>query len=151
MKPAQRQIQNSGARASISSTLVPFAYYPYLNVPNLDRLPASDIAYLDSQKCFNVPSGEFLETLISHYFLYVHPCLPVINEAEFWPVFRQRERGKPFSLLLFQTMLFVASSYLPVEYVKRSGAQSIIALRDTFYKRAKVPAPPEFSCPHNLR
>ncbi|KAE8361516.1 fungal-specific transcription factor domain-containing protein [Aspergillus caelatus] len=138
LKPAQRQIQCSGARASISSTLVPFAYYPYLNVPNLDRLPASDIAYLDSQKCFNVPSGEFLETLISHYFLYVHPCLPVINEAEFWPVFRQRERGKPFSLLLFQTMLFVASSYLPVEYVKRSGAQSIIALRDTFYKRAKL-------------
>ncbi|KAB8276361.1 hypothetical protein BDV30DRAFT_206567 [Aspergillus minisclerotigenes] len=138
LKPAPRQIPNSSSGESVASTLVPFAYYPYLTVPNLHRLPPSDIAYLDSQKCFNVPSGEFLETLISHYFLYVHPCLPVINEAEFWAMFRQRERGKPFSLLVFQAMLFVASSYLPVEYVKRSGAQSIISLRDTFYKRAKL-------------
>ncbi|KNG83429.1 hypothetical protein ANOM_009702 [Aspergillus nomiae NRRL 13137] len=138
LRPAQRHISTSGASDSISSTLVPYAYYPYLNAPNLHRLPASDIAFLDSQKCFSVPSGEFLETLISHYFLYVHPCLPVINEAEFWPVFRQRERRKPFSLLVFQAMLFVASSYLPVEYVKRSGVQSIIALRDTFYRRAKL-------------
>ncbi|KAE8405502.1 fungal-specific transcription factor domain-containing protein [Aspergillus pseudonomiae] len=138
LRPAQRHIPTSGPRDSISSTLVPYAYYPYLNAPNLHRLPASDITFLDSQKCFSVPSGEFLETLISHYFLYVHPCLPVINEAEFWPVFRQRERHKHFSLLVFQAMLFVASSYLPVEYVKRSGVQSIIALRDTFYRRAKL-------------
>ncbi|OGM49319.1 hypothetical protein ABOM_003589 [Aspergillus bombycis] len=138
LKQAPRHIRGSGGSDSISSTLVPYAYYPYLIAPNLHRLPPSDITFLDSQKCFSVPFGEFLETLISHYFLYVHPCLPVINEAEFWPVFRQRERGKTFSLLVFQAMLFVASSYLPVEYVNRSGAQSIIALRDTFYRRAKL-------------
>ncbi|KAE8375425.1 fungal-specific transcription factor domain-containing protein [Aspergillus bertholletiae] len=139
LKPAQCQTLSPDAADSVSSTtLVPFAYYPYLTAPNLSGVSPSDIAYLDSQKCFDLPSGQFLETLLSHYFLYVHPCLPVINEAEFWSVFRQRERGKLFSLLVFQAMLFVASSYLPVEYVKRSGAESIIALRDTFYRRAKL-------------
>ncbi|KAJ0418345.1 hypothetical protein BJY00DRAFT_315071 [Aspergillus carlsbadensis] len=93
-----------------SPTMVPFSYYPFLKAPNLSNLQPEDIAYLDAQKCFHVPVGKFVETLISHYFLYVHPCLPIVNEAEFWSIFRQRETGQTFSLLVFQAMLFVASS-----------------------------------------
>lgn len=71
----------------------------------------ADIAYLEYQKCLHIPSGSFLEALISHYFLYVHPCLPIINEADFWKMFRHSEYSDPsFSLLVFQAMLFVASS-----------------------------------------
>lgn len=91
--------------------LVPFSYFPFFKRPNMSNLQPADIAYLDSQRCLHVPAGKFSETLISHYFLYVHPCLPIINEGEFWTKFRKREDGSPtFSLLVFQAMLFAASS-----------------------------------------
>jgi 3-deoxy-D-manno-octulosonic-acid transferase len=48
---------------------------------------------------------------MSRYFLYVHPCLPVINEAEFWPMLNQEATVKSsFSLLVFQAMMFAACS-----------------------------------------
>lgn len=79
--------------------------------PNLRRLQPADIAYLESQKSLHIPAGPFLEVLLSHYFLYVHPCLPIINEAEFWKMFRQDGYTKPsYSLLVLQAMLFVATS-----------------------------------------
>lgn len=88
-----------------------FSYYPCLQAPNLRGLEPADVAFLESQKCFHVPVGPFLETLIAHYYLYVHPCLPIVNEAEFWPMFRQRQPGSSsFSLLTFQAMLFAACS-----------------------------------------
>ncbi|CAI7641898.1 unnamed protein product [Penicillium pancosmium] len=99
----------------------------------MSNLQPADIAYLDSQKCLHIPTGKFLETLISHYFLYVHPCLPIINETEFWKTFREWGEGsQAFSLLVFQAMLFVASSK-----AKENGVQSIRVLRDGFYRRAK--------------
>jgi hypothetical protein len=79
--------------------------------PNLGRLQPTDIAYLESKKSLHIPAGPFLEVLLSHYFLYTHPCLPIINEAEFWKMFRQDGYTEPsFSLLVLQAMLFVASS-----------------------------------------
>ncbi|KAL4805916.1 fungal-specific transcription factor domain-containing protein [Aspergillus unguis] len=105
----------------------------------MSNLQPADIAYLDSQKCLHVPAGKLLETLVSHYFLYVHPCLPIVNEVEFWTKLRQREETSPtFSLLVFQAMLFAASSYIPLQNAKQSGAESILGLRDRLYRRAKL-------------
>jgi hypothetical protein len=93
-----------------SMMLVPFSYFPYLSIQNLCKLPPADVAYLESQRSFDVPVGDFLDRLISHYFLSVHPCLPIINEAEFWKMYRKGVTSSSCSLLVFQAMLFAASS-----------------------------------------
>lgn len=88
-----------------------FSHYPYLRVPKLGCLQPADQSFLESQKCLQVPSGPIIETVMSRYFLYVHPCLPIINEAEFWPMLNQEATVKsPFSLLVFQAMMFAACS-----------------------------------------
>lgn len=88
-----------------------FSYYPYLRAPNLQRLQSADRSFLESQKSLHVPAGPILDAVMSRYFLYVHPFLPVINEAEFWPILHQEATGKPsFSLLVFQAMMFAACS-----------------------------------------
>ncbi|KAJ5356145.1 hypothetical protein N7517_010754, partial [Penicillium concentricum] len=116
-----------------------FSFFRYLRAPNLHQLQSAEMAFLESQKSLHVPTGPLLNTLISHYFLYVHPCLPVINEAEFWPTFHDREdRGSSFSLLVFQAMLFVACSYISLTDARQSGAESILIMRNTFYRRAKM-------------
>ncbi|KAJ5986168.1 hypothetical protein N7451_010533 [Penicillium sp. IBT 35674x] len=118
--------------------LLLFNYYPCLEVPNLRDLPPADVAFLESQKCFHVPVGPFLETLVAHYFLYVHPTLPIVDEAEFWLAFRRRQPGdSKFSLLTFQAMLFVACSYVSLTDARKWGAESIRAVRDSLYRRAK--------------
>ncbi|OQE04405.1 hypothetical protein PENVUL_c033G05563 [Penicillium vulpinum] len=116
-----------------------FSFYRYLRAPNLHQLQPAEMLFLESQKSLHVPTGPLLDTLISHYFLYVHPCLPIINEAEFWPMFHGTEtEGSPFSLLVFQAMLFVACSYISLTDAKKSGAESILIMRNTFYRRAKM-------------
>ncbi|KAJ5912019.1 uncharacterized protein N7473_001322 [Penicillium subrubescens] len=75
---------------------------------------------------------------MSRYFLYVHPCLPVINEAEFWPMLNQEATGKSsFSLLVFQAMMFAACSYISLADAQKWGAESILEMRNSFYRRAK--------------
>ncbi|KGO71510.1 hypothetical protein PITC_051510 [Penicillium italicum] len=52
-----------------------------------------------------------LNTLISHYFLYVHLCLPVINEAELWSMLHDTEaQSSSFSMPFSRAILFVACS-----------------------------------------
>ena len=87
-----------------------FSHYPYLRAPRFRGLQPADQAFLKSQKSLHVPERLMLETVMSRYFLYVHPCLPIINEAEFWPMLHQEATGKSFSLLVFQAMMFAACS-----------------------------------------
>lgn len=94
-----------------SPSLLPFSHYPYLQVPQKSSLQPADLDFLVNQKCLHVPADSGLKALVAHYFLYAHPCFPVINEAGFWPMFRQTDgRSSSFSLLVFQAMLFVACS-----------------------------------------
>ncbi|OGM46607.1 hypothetical protein ABOM_004628 [Aspergillus bombycis] len=99
---------------SISSdvTLHHFTYFSFLRAPNLVRLEESDLTYLQHQKSLQIPTGDLLNALLSHYFLYIHPCLPIVNEARFWSIFRRAEEntGSFFSLVVFQAMLFAACS-----------------------------------------
>lgn len=99
---------------SVTNRDVSFSYYPYLRTPNLQRLQPADRSFLKTQKSFHVPSEPILDAVMSRYFLYVHPCLPVINEAEFWRMLNQEASGKvSFSLLVFQAMMFAACSVRP--------------------------------------
>lgn len=87
-----------------------FSHYPYLRAPKFRDLQPADQAFLKSQKSLHVPERLILGTIMSRYFLYVHSCLPIINEAEFWPMLHQEVTGKSFSLLVFQAMMFAACS-----------------------------------------
>ncbi|KAL4860347.1 fungal-specific transcription factor domain-containing protein [Aspergillus spectabilis] len=80
----------------------------------------------------------FSDILTKHYFLYVHPCLPVVDEEWFWRQYRRGDgnEGK-VSQLLFQAMLFAASSFVPLEVVKRCGYQSLVSAQDDLYQRAQ--------------
>ncbi|KAJ5484048.1 hypothetical protein N7539_005844 [Penicillium diatomitis] len=98
-----------------------FTFQPYLRAPKLRRLNLSDQSFLESQKCLHVPAGVILETLITRYFLYVHPCLPVINEAEFWAMIGDQSSSvSSFSLLVFQAMIFAACSVCVTQFHVRA-------------------------------
>ncbi|KAL4760107.1 transcription factor domain-containing protein [Aspergillus foveolatus] len=103
--------------------------------PGPDRV---NLTFFKSQMALKVPIQEVLDVFVKHYFLYVHPFLPVVDEAMFWTKYRglDASAGK-ISTLLFQTMLFAASPFIPIEAAKECGYDSLISARDDLYRRAK--------------
>lgn len=97
----------------IPAANVPFASYQFLRLTRLSELPFEDVSFLELKGCFRVPESRYLDIFITKYFLYVHPCLPVIDEAEFWRMYRPKNSyylsGKKMSLFVLQAMLFASS------------------------------------------
>ncbi|KAL4948931.1 fungal-specific transcription factor domain-containing protein [Aspergillus filifer] len=100
--------------------------------------PKTNLTFVKSQMALRVPIQEVLDVFTKHYFLYVHPCLPVIDETVFWRKYRSVDAsaGK-ISTLLFQAMLFAASSFVPIEAAKECGYDSLVTAREDLYRRAK--------------
>lgn len=86
----------------------------FLTLQCLHGLPEQDVDFLEHNRCFHLPSRTVQEDFIYQYFLYLHPYYPLINERDFWDMYMSRDtegREKPtMSLLVFQAMLFAASS-----------------------------------------
>ncbi len=95
------------------SANVPFASYGFLKLTRLNELPFEDVSFLELKGCFRVPESRYLDIFITKYFLYVHPCLPVVDEAEFWrmcqPKGSDNVSGQKISLFVLQAMLFASS------------------------------------------
>lgn len=91
---------------------VSYTRYPFIILNNLRSLGPEDVAYLASQDCLVIPTGETLDHFLEMYFLHVHPLLPMINEGNFWKLYCHgpcNETDK-IPLVLFQAILFAASS-----------------------------------------
>lgn len=75
------------------------------------HLSPTQIHALESKRCLHLPSGSILDEFIRQYFLYVHPCLPLLDEGHFWSIYHGRSENltPTVSLALFQAMLFAAS------------------------------------------
>lgn len=87
-----------------------YSSMPFLRPPVIQD---EDIQYLESRDCLRVPSKPILDEFIRLYFLYVHPMLPLVNEADFWRMYEaspEDSSGQQISLLLLQAMMFASST-----------------------------------------
>ncbi|KAL2802814.1 hypothetical protein BJX63DRAFT_97977 [Aspergillus granulosus] len=118
---------------------LPFSYYAFLDGTQLGRLHENDIAVLESRGCLHLPSRPVTESLLVHYFLYIHPSLPMLDEKDFWRLYREPHQciGQ-FSLNLFQAILFAAVPFAPEYVANECGFDSLLAAREAFYSRAEL-------------
>ncbi|KAH7142098.1 fungal-specific transcription factor domain-containing protein [Dactylonectria macrodidyma] len=126
--------------ASVSSELS-YCCYPFLTLTNIHQISQQDAGFLDSQGCLRVPIRPFLDELVQHYFLHVHPFLPLINEGDFWELYCCGSRYPPentMSLLLLQAMLFAACTFISESTRQALGYQDVRTMRATFLRRTKL-------------
>jgi hypothetical protein len=144
------------------NTSVTFSYYPFLKLGGLTKLQPDDVRYLEMKGCLHVPSRPSLDKFIRQYFLHVHPCMPILDEGEFWDMYSSAggETNKTYGipLLVFQAMLFTASTvgialpiflnyakavlkFVPLSVLKDCGFETFHLARETFHQRAKVGCP----------
>ncbi|KAK0387795.1 hypothetical protein NLU13_4040 [Sarocladium strictum] len=122
--------------------LVPFYYHDFLQRPDVRHLRPAEVQRLEDQGALKVPSGEVLHEFIRHYFLYVHPCLPILNEASFWSLYSGQGPGSSgaegISLALFQAMLLAASQFVQPQTIQSCGFENLKHARTLFHRRAEL-------------
>ncbi|KAH7134420.1 hypothetical protein EDB81DRAFT_803860 [Dactylonectria macrodidyma] len=121
---------------------VSYQTYSFIAISNLSYLPAEDIDYLDFKRCFTVPARPLLDEFVQQYFRYVHPLLPVLNEAVFWDMYQCESEsaslwGVRIPLIVLQAMLFSASAFVSPKTLELLGYPNIRAARKSLYNRAK--------------
>ncbi|KAL4899243.1 hypothetical protein BDW74DRAFT_183986 [Aspergillus multicolor] len=134
------------ASATSTSNALPghvnFASYDFLELRGLTTgiLDRADIAFLTAKGCLSVPAESVLDEFVRQYFLQVHPSSPVIDEAEFWGIYKGTRQGvgKKISLFVFQAVVFAGSPYVPIETIRRCGWKDKRAARNALYLRAKT-------------
>ncbi|KAJ4316096.1 hypothetical protein N0V84_008025 [Fusarium piperis] len=119
----------------------------YSSMPFLKALSIRDrdFNHLNSQGCLRVPAKPILDEFVRHYFLYVHPMLPLLNEADFWQAYNPAQTetysnsaGSPVSLLLLQAIMFASCTLVTKESLKVLGFSSIHEAKESFYTKAKL-------------
>lgn len=114
----------------------------FLTLKDVHCLPQEDVDFLRHNRCFHLPSRSIQEEFIYQYFLYLHPYYPLINEKDFWDMYLDRDTTgatkKTMPLLVFQAMLFSASSFVSSAVLKNAGYTNVKVARSIFYRRAKL-------------
>ncbi|KAL4881626.1 hypothetical protein BJY04DRAFT_218070 [Aspergillus karnatakaensis] len=118
----------------IQADLARHGVYPSHLSAELGRLPVHEVAYLEHRKALVLPERSTIHALLRSYFLYIHPCFPVVKESEFLESSRCH---KPFSLLVFRAMLFAASSHVPLRCAEEAGYTSVYHMRSVLYQKSK--------------
>ncbi|RMJ18210.1 hypothetical protein BHE90_007229 [Fusarium euwallaceae] len=130
------------ARAPFCQSEALFSSYPFLALDDLSGVPEQDVQFLELNGCFHLPLRPIQEEFIHQYFLYIHPCYPLMDEGEFWAMYldrdRRRGREKTMSLLLLQAMLFASSAFVSPAVLKNAGYSGVKVARGIFYRRAKL-------------
>lgn len=110
--------RSSDSRRKEGRSDVFYTYHPFLSRNELSHLSPRDLNLLDSQSCLRVPTRPILHEFIRQYFLYIHPLLPMMDEALFWRIYRGEDGpNEHISLLLIQAMLFVSCNVRHIRHI----------------------------------
>ncbi|KAF4975212.1 hypothetical protein FZEAL_7969 [Fusarium zealandicum] len=119
-----------------------YSSMPFLKAPDIRDC---DLSHLQAQGCLQLPSKTILDEFIRHYFLYVHPMLPLLNEADFWKSYEATLPdaglecgGSPVSLFLLQAMMFASCTFVTKESLQVLGFPDIHQAKESFYTKAKM-------------
>lgn len=90
-----------------------FHAYSFLELKSLSVVPQSQAQELGKRGCLFVPTRPLLDEFLRKYFLYVHPALPMLNEAEVWSMYHAKplepSGDRNLSLFVLQSILFASS------------------------------------------
>ncbi|EEH42840.2 uncharacterized protein PADG_07660 [Paracoccidioides brasiliensis Pb18] len=137
-----RNILPSFADGPNGASSVIFSFYRFVELRNLHTLSTEDVKYLEMKGSLHLPPAPILHEFVRQYFLHVHPCLPILNEADFWSMYSNRTEGstKPraISLFIVQAMFFASCAFVPSDIIQSAGFADNRTARNILYRRAKL-------------
>ncbi|KAL4803989.1 hypothetical protein BDV18DRAFT_162399 [Aspergillus unguis] len=124
------------------TTLTNHSRHPLIKLDDFSQNAAQDIEFMRAHGCFLIPVAPALGEFMQHYFLHVHPMLPMLDEAASWNAFdgvtSTPSLDFPISIFTFQAMLFACCSFVPLDVLRAVGLGSIREARKVLCRRAKL-------------
>ena len=127
-------------------------YYPSLISPALSetilpdyikavpqRIGSDETSFLLRKGALSLPPVDLRNALLQSYVEHVDPFMPTLDMNEFLEIVDARDgsRGQ-ISLLLFQAVMFTASAFVDMHYLRRAGYGTRKDARKSFYTRTRV-------------
>jgi hypothetical protein len=115
------------------------AQLPAFIKPLPSRLVPEDVKYLYTKGVLTLPSLPLQNALLKAYTEFVHPYMPLMDLHDFLNVVNARDGlfGQ-ISLFLYQAVLFSATAFVDMKFLREAGFLSRRAARKSFFQKARV-------------
>ncbi|KAI0011164.1 fungal-specific transcription factor domain-containing protein [Xylariaceae sp. FL0662B] len=103
------------------------------------KIEREDVNYLYVKGALSLPELSLQNALLSAYIEYVHPFMPLLELHDYLNMIHSRDglHGQ-ISLFLYQSVMFAASAFVDVKYLKEAGYASRKAARKAFFSKARL-------------
>ncbi|KAI1498223.1 transcription factor CTF1 [Biscogniauxia marginata] len=103
------------------------------------KIVPEDVSYLHTKGALSLPGPALQNALLRAYVEYVHPYMPLIDLHDFLSAVNAREGlyGQ-ISLFLYQSIMFAATAFVDVKYLKEVGYPNRKAARKAFFYKARL-------------
>jgi hypothetical protein len=111
--------------------------------PNIRPLPtkiaAEDVRYLHDKGALSLPPPSLQNALIEAYIEYVHPYMPLLDLHDFLRIISATDGScGQLSLFLYQAVMFAATAFVDLKYLREGGYQTRKAARKSFFQKTRV-------------
>lgn len=97
------------------------------------------VQYLHVMGALAVPAIPLQNALLQTYVEYINPCMPLMDLQNFLNiVYCRHGRNGQTSLLLFQSVMFAATAFVDVKYLREAGYKTRKEARKEFYQKIRV-------------
>ncbi|KAI1635948.1 fungal-specific transcription factor domain-containing protein [Biscogniauxia mediterranea] len=103
------------------------------------KIAPEDVSYLHTKGALSLPNPALQNALLRAYVEYVHPYMPLIDLHDFLSAVNSRDGlyGQ-ISLFLYQSIMFAATAYVDVKYLREVGYPNRKAARKAFFYKARL-------------
>ncbi|KAL3957694.1 hypothetical protein ACCO45_008272 [Purpureocillium lilacinum] len=107
--------------------------------PLPSKIAPEDVQYLHAKGALTLPSTPLQNGLLQSYVEYVHPYMPLMDLHGFLNIVNRRDglNGQT-SLLLYQAMMFSATAFVDMKYLREAGYATRKAARKAFFQKTRL-------------
>jgi hypothetical protein len=107
--------------------------------PLPSRIAAEDVTYLQVKGALTLPSVPLQNALLQAYVEYVHPYMPLMELHEFLAIVNRRDGvNGQLSLFLYHAVMFSATAFVDMSYLREAGYSTRKAARKSFFQKTRV-------------
>ena len=122
----------------IHEEISPEYHLPSYIIPLRPDLDPGVLCLLRQKKALSLPRHTVRGELLRVYICYVHPFLPLLDLGYFLDAVEGKNESKKVSLILFQAVMFAATSFIDIRHLKAEGFERRKEARRYFFDRVRV-------------
>lgn len=103
------------------------------------KIAAEDVKYLHVKGALTLPTLPLQNALLQAYVEYVHPYMPLMDLNSFLSIINNRDGNNgQISLFLYQAVMFAASAFVEMKYLREGGYTTRKSARKSFFQKTRV-------------